>query len=48
MPLPSVAANDPLYEGVVGNNWSGHPQGLTYQRSIIALKTTVILLSLHI
>lgn len=38
MPLPSVAANDPLYEGVVGNNWSGHPQGLTYQRSIIALE----------
>ena len=38
MPLPSVAANDPAYEGTSGNSWAGHPQGLTYQRSIIALE----------
>lgn len=37
MPLPSVAANDPAYRGMEGNSWAGHPQGLTYQRSIIAL-----------
>ncbi len=38
MPLPSVAANDPVYEGTSGNSWAGHPQGLTYQRAIIALE----------
>jgi len=38
MPLPSIAANDPKFENVDGNNWSGQPQGLTYQRSIQALE----------
>ena len=38
MPLPSVAANDPAYRGISGNSWAGNPQGLTYQRSIIALE----------
>ena len=38
MPLPSVAANDPKFENVEGNNWSGQPQALTYQRSIQALE----------
>lgn len=38
MPLPSVAANDPAFEAADGNSWAGHPQGLTYQRSIIALE----------
>lgn len=37
MPLPSVAANDPLFANVPENNWSGQPQGLTYQRAIRAL-----------
>lgn len=38
MPLPSIAANDPMFENIAGNNWSGQPQGLTYQRSIRALE----------
>jgi len=38
MPLPSIAANDPKFENVEGNNWSGQPQALTYQRSIQALE----------
>jgi hypothetical protein len=38
MPLPSIAANDPRFENVAGNNWSGQPQGLTFQRSIQALE----------
>ena len=38
MPLPSIAANDPKFENIPGNNWSGQPQGLTYQRSIQALE----------
>ncbi|MFZ5942173.1 MAG: MGH1-like glycoside hydrolase domain-containing protein [Bacteroidota bacterium] len=38
MPLPSIAASDPAFENVPGNNWSGQPQGLTYQRSIRALE----------
>ena len=38
MPLPSVAANDPAFSGVQGNSWAGHPQGLTYQRSVLALE----------
>jgi hypothetical protein len=37
-PLPSVAANDPLFRNASGNNWSGQPEGLTYQRSIRALE----------
>lgn len=38
MPLPSIAANDPDFKNVSGNNWSGQPQGLTYQRSIRAME----------
>jgi hypothetical protein len=38
MPLPSVAANDPLFRNAPGNNWSGQPQGLTYQRALRALE----------
>ncbi|SFZ90986.1 Trehalase [Flaviramulus basaltis] len=38
MPLPSIAANDPSFKNISGNNWSGQPQGLTYQRSIRALE----------
>lgn len=37
-PLPSVAANDPLFVNIPGNDWSGQPQGLTYQRAIRALE----------
>ncbi|GHU70377.1 hypothetical protein AGMMS49992_02600 [Clostridia bacterium] len=38
LPLPSVAINDPLFRNIDGNNWSGQPEGLTYQRSIRALE----------
>ena len=38
MPLPSIAANDPYFRNISGNNWSGQPQGLTYQRAIQALE----------
>jgi hypothetical protein len=38
MPLPSIAANDPMFRNISGNNWSGQPQGLTFQRSIRALE----------
>jgi hypothetical protein len=38
LPLPSIAFNDPLYRDIGGNNWSGQPQGLTYQRAIGALE----------
>ncbi len=38
MPLPSVAANDPLFRSAPENDWSGQPQGLTYQRAIFALE----------
>lgn len=38
MPLPSIAANDPLFRNTRNNNWSGQPQGLTYQRAIRALE----------
>jgi hypothetical protein len=37
-PLPSIAFNDPLYRNAQKNNWSGQPQGLTYQRAIRALE----------
>lgn len=37
-PLPSVAANDPLFKNKSRNNWSGQPQGLTWQRAIRALE----------
>ncbi len=38
MPLPSTAVNDPLFRNVSANNWSGQPEGLTYQRAIRALE----------
>jgi len=38
MPLPSIAANDAAFRNIAGNNWSGQPQGLTFQRSIRALE----------
>lgn len=37
-PLPSIAFNEPLYSNAQKNNWSGQPQGLTYQRAIRALE----------
>ncbi len=37
-PLPSVAANDPAFRNAPENNWSGQPEGLTYQRAIPALE----------
>ncbi len=37
-PLPSVAANDPAFRNVPENNWSGQPEGLTWQRAILALE----------
>ncbi|WP_051538214.1 MGH1-like glycoside hydrolase domain-containing protein [Butyrivibrio proteoclasticus] len=38
LPLPSVAANDPVFRNERVNNWSGQCQGLTYQRAIRALE----------
>jgi len=38
VPLPSIAANDPLFCNIADNNWSGQPQGLTWQRAIRALE----------
>lgn len=38
MPLPSIAVDDPVFKNAPGNNWSGKPQGLTFQRSIRALE----------
>jgi len=38
MPLPSIAANDPYFRNLSNNNWSGQPEGLTYQRAIKALE----------
>jgi hypothetical protein len=38
VPLVSVAINEPIFENAPGNNWSGQPQGLTYQRAIQALE----------
>lgn len=38
MPLVSIAADDPLFRSTDYNDWSGQPQGLTYQRAIRALE----------
>lgn len=38
MPLPSVAVNDPLFQNISSNNWSGQAEALTYQRAIRALE----------
>ncbi len=37
-PLPSVSAADPAFRNAPENNWSGQPEGLTYQRAILALE----------
>lgn len=38
MPLPSIAVNDPMFYNNIHNDWSGQPEGLTYQRAIRALE----------
>lgn len=38
MPLVSIAADESLFLSKDRNNWSGQPQGLTYQRAIGALE----------
>ncbi|MDR0575875.1 MAG: hypothetical protein LBG96_17940 [Tannerella sp.] len=38
MPLTSIAVNDPTFRNISENNWSGQPEGLTYQRAIRALE----------
>lgn len=38
MPLPSIAVNEPLFRNSSGNDWSGQPEGLTYQRAVRALE----------
>ena len=37
-PLPSVAVSDPEFRNAPENNWSGQPEGLTWQRAITALE----------
>lgn len=38
VPLVSIAANESLFRSARRNDWSGQPQGLTYQRAIGALE----------
>lgn len=38
VPLVSIAADEPLFRNGRRNDWSGDPQGLTYQRAIGALE----------
>ncbi|HSP44215.1 MAG TPA: trehalase family glycosidase [Luteolibacter sp.] len=38
VPLVSIAIHEPLFRNGLRNNWSGQPQGLTYQRAIGALE----------
>ncbi len=38
-PLPSVSVSDPAFRNAPENNWSGQPEGLTYQRAILALES---------
>lgn len=38
MPLPSTAVNSPFFRNIKENNWSGQPEGLTFQRTIRALE----------
>ena len=38
-PLPSIAVSDPRFRNTKGNNWSGPPEGLTFQRAIRALSS---------
>jgi hypothetical protein len=37
-PLPSIAVNDTVFRNHSENDWSGQPEGLTYQRAIRALE----------
>lgn len=37
-PLPSVSVSDPAFRNRPENNWSGQPEGLTWQRAILALE----------
>jgi hypothetical protein len=37
-PLPSIAAYDAAFKNNETNDWSGQPEGLTYQRAIRALE----------
>ena len=37
-PLPSIAASDARFRNIQGNDWSGPPEGLTFQRAIRALE----------
>ena len=37
-PLSSVSVSDPAFRNAPENNWSGQPEGLTYQRAILALE----------
>jgi hypothetical protein len=37
-PLTSISASDPRFKDVEGNNWSGPPEGLTFQRALRALE----------
>jgi hypothetical protein len=43
-PLPSIAASDPRFQNKDGNNWSGPPEGLTFQR--VRLRFLLLLLRL--
>jgi hypothetical protein len=38
-PLPSIAVSDPRFQNKGGNDWSGPPEGLTFQRTIRGLET---------
>ncbi|MBC8543532.1 MGH1-like glycoside hydrolase domain-containing protein [Bianquea renquensis] len=38
MPLPSIAVNDAFFRNNEDNDWSGQPEGLTYQRAIRAME----------
>ena len=38
-PLPSISVSDSHFHDVSGNDWSGPPQGLTFQRAIRALES---------
>jgi len=37
-PLPSIAADEKLFVNDPDNDWSGQPEGLTYQRAVRALE----------
>ena len=37
-PLPSVAVSNPAFRNAPENNWSGQPEGLTWQRALFALE----------